>query len=161
MRSCALPPPHWKIERAETLLGASLPFDLRESLLCHNGDESRIGVLPCGQLYSTEQVIEIRSMRMDIWEPEDPDDQQDPWWGALWIPFAGGDGDEHFIEAGPGTWHNHLGHAPHDDTASFLGWPSLGTWLHAVAEAMEHHNQPDHAIAAYRPMLRGNGEVDW
>jgi hypothetical protein len=101
-------------------------------------------------------------MRMNIWEGEDdPDEQDTPWWGTHWIPFAGQDGDDYFIDTGPGIWSNHLGDAPHADTAWFLGWPSLGVWLHQVAEVMEHHDQPDWGNAVTRPVIRKDGELDW
>ncbi|WP_395292200.1 SMI1/KNR4 family protein [Kitasatospora hibisci] len=149
------------IGRVEEQLGFALPADLRESLLCHDGDDSYLRVLPCGPLYSTEKIIEIRDMRMEIWDADDPDEQDTPWWGSLWVPFAGRDGDEHFIDAGQGLWQNHLGRAPHDDSAHFVGWPSLAAWLHSVAQAMEHHDDRDWVGPAYRPMLRSDGTVDW
>jgi hypothetical protein len=63
-------------------------------------------------------MAEIRQMRMNIWEGEgDPDEQDARWWGTHWIPFAVQDGDDYFIDAGPGIWSNHLGDAPHADTA--------------------------------------------
>ncbi|MGV9264966.1 SMI1/KNR4 family protein [Kitasatospora sp. NPDC003701] len=149
------------IDRAEEQLGFALPADLRESLLCHDGDGSSVGVLPCGPLYSAERIVEVRDMRMSMWEADDPDQQDDPWWGTLWVPFAGGDGDEHFIDSGPGLWHDHLGRAPHDDSAYFIGWPGLATWLHAVTQAMAHYADRDWVGTAYRPMLRSDGTVDW
>ncbi|NVK80052.1 SMI1/KNR4 family protein [Streptomyces morookaense] len=149
------------IKEAETELGFTLPADLRESLLCHDGDDAYTGVLPCGPLYSTETIVEIRNMRMSIWDADDPDQQDDPWWGTLWVPFAGSDGDDHFIDAGPGQWHNHLGLAAHDDSACFVGWPSLAAWLHCVAQAMLHHNDRGHIEPVHAPMLPGDGTVDW
>ncbi|MFJ9774395.1 SMI1/KNR4 family protein [Kitasatospora sp. NPDC101157] len=149
------------IARAEEQLGLALPADLRESLLCHDGDDSYLTVLPCGPLYSTDRIVEIRDMRMSIWDADDPDQQESPWWGTLWIPFAGSDGDEHFVDAGPGTWHNHLGRASHDEAAHFTGWPSLAAWLHHIAQAMLHHDDRGWVGPAYRPMLPGDGTVDW
>ncbi|MFE0458543.1 SMI1/KNR4 family protein [Kitasatospora sp. NPDC058965] len=149
------------IERAEEQLGFAIPTDLRESLLCHDGDDAHLGVLPCGPLYSTEKIVEIRDMRMQIWNADDPDQQDDPWWGTLWVPFAGSDGDEHFIDAGPGMWHDHLGRAAHDDSARFVGWPSLAAWLHCVARAMLHHDDRRHTEPVHPPMLPGDGTVDW
>ncbi|KJY41731.1 hypothetical protein VR41_11270 [Streptomyces sp. NRRL B-1568] len=150
------------IDQLEVSLSVRLPADLRASLLCHDGDASYLGILPCGPLYSTDAIAEIRQMRMEFWEGEDdPDEQEAPWWATRWIPFAGSDGDEHFIDAGPGLWHNHLGCAPHDDQAYFLGWPSLGAWLHEVAEAMEHHDQPSRASSVIRPSVGKEGQIDW
>ncbi|MEV5237934.1 SMI1/KNR4 family protein [Streptomyces cinnamoneus] len=148
------------IEEAEARLGCPLPGDLRESLLCHDGDTSLVGVLPCQRLYSVEEIIETREMRMEIWEADDPDQAETPWWGRNWVPFAGSDGDEHFVEAGPGLWHNHLGDAVHDDQAYFLGWPSLGSWLHETAEAMAHHDQSWFG-AVPLPKVDGEGRIDW
>ncbi|MER5637393.1 SMI1/KNR4 family protein [Kitasatospora sp. NPDC002227] len=148
------------IARAESLIGIPLPSDLRESLLCHNGDVFP-GALPCGPLYPVEEVVAIRLMRMGIWEPDDADQLETPWWGMSWVPFAGGDGDDHFIDAGPGTWHNHLGYAAHDDQGYFLGWPTFGVWLHHVADAMEHFERRESFGAVSRPTLTDDGEVDW
>ncbi|MFD7590583.1 hypothetical protein ACFV84_34680 [Kitasatospora sp. NPDC059811] len=103
-------------------------------------------------LYSTEGIVEIRTMRMRIWGTDDPDQRDDPWWGAPWVPLAGRDGDEHFIDVGPGLWHNHLGRAAHDDSAHFTGWPSLATWLHAVTQAMLHHDDRDHVEPVGSPI---------
>ena len=148
------------IARTESQVGMSLPRDLRESLLCHNG-ESRFGTaLPCSRLFPVEEIVDVRRMRVENWEPDDPDLDETPWWGEQWVPFAGDSVSPHFIEAGPGMWHDHLGYAPHDDGAGFLGWPSLGTWLHHVAEAMERF---DHHFAhrVESPRLRGDGTLDW
>ncbi|WP_405435240.1 SMI1/KNR4 family protein [Streptomyces avidinii] len=149
------------IKEAEERLGFQLPADLRESLLCHDGDTSLLGVLPCRRLYSVAEIIEIREMRMDIWEPDDPDQAETPWWGAQWVPFAGSDGDEQFIEAGPGPWHNHLGDAGHAEQAYFLGWPSLGSWLHETAESMAHHNNESWFGAVAPPKVDDKGRTDW
>ncbi|WP_390899368.1 SMI1/KNR4 family protein, partial [Streptomyces mirabilis] len=47
------PPASWQsIQEAESRLGFPLPADLRESLRCHDGDTSLLGVLPCRRLYS-------------------------------------------------------------------------------------------------------------
>lgn len=59
--------------------------------------------------------------------------------------------------SGPRLWHDHLGRAPHDDHAYFLGWPSLGAWLHEVAEAMEHHDQADRLDAVTHPTVHKDG----
>ncbi|MER7705909.1 SMI1/KNR4 family protein [Kitasatospora sp. NPDC097605] len=149
------------IDRVEERLGFALPADLRESLLCHDGDDSCPAVLPCGPLYSTEGIVEIRTMRMEIWDADDPGEQEEPWWGTFWVPFAGRDGDDGFIDAGPGPRHGHLGKAPHDDSADFVGWTSLGARLHSLAGAMLHHDDRDWVGPVYRPMLRGDGTVDW
>ncbi|MFF8770470.1 SMI1/KNR4 family protein [Kitasatospora sp. NPDC015120] len=149
------------IDRTEEQLGFTLPADLRESLRCHDGDSSYLGVLPCGPLYSTERILEIRDMRMSIWDADDPDQRDEPWWGTLWVPFAGSDGDEHFIDAGPGLWRDHLGRAAHDDSACFLGWPSLAAWLHCVVQAMLHHDNRSRLEPVHQPMLPGDGRVDW
>ncbi|GAA1992781.1 SMI1/KNR4 family protein [Kitasatospora viridis] len=159
----ALRPPasHQAIDRAEERLGFTLPPDLRESLRCHDGDTSHFGVLPCDPLYSTQQIVETRNGRMSIWDADDPDQLDEPWWGTLWVPFAGSDGDEHFIDAGPGRWHNQLGHAAHDDSAHFLGWPSLAVWLHCVAQAMVHHDDHGRIEPVHPPLLPGDGTVGW
>lgn len=149
------------VQEAESRLGFALPADLRESLGCHDGDTSLLGVLPCRRLYSVSEIIEVREMRMEIWEPDDPDQAATPWWGAKWVPVSGGHGDDHFIDAGEGMWHNHLGNAPHDDQACYLGWPSLGSWLHEVAEAMEHHEQPSWSGAVTAPEVHSSGDLDW
>ncbi|WP_160311258.1 SMI1/KNR4 family protein [Streptacidiphilus anmyonensis] len=147
------------IARTESVFGMPLPRDLCESLLCHDG-ETRFGTaLPCSQLLSAEEIVAARRMRMELWEPEDPDQAETPWWGEHWVPFAG-DVSLSFIEAGPGIWHDHLGRAPHDDGAGFLGWPTLGTWLHHVAEAMERFDQ-HFAHRVEPPKLRRNGTLDW
>jgi cell wall assembly regulator SMI1 len=149
------------IDQLETALAVRLPGDLRASLLCHDGDSSYLGIFPCGPLYSTDAIADVRQRRMEIWEGEDdPDEQETPWWGTQWIPFAGSDGDEHFIDAGPGLWHGHLGRAAHDDHARFLGWPSLGAWLHAVAEAMENHDRTNWLDAVAHPVVDVGGHVD-
>ncbi|MFD3554467.1 SMI1/KNR4 family protein [Streptomyces goshikiensis] len=153
--------PH-AVDQLEVKLGVRLPNDLRASLLCHDGDSSYLGILPCGPLYSTDAIADVRQRRMKIWEGEDdPDEQEAPWWGTQWIPFAGSHGDEHFIDAGPGLWHDQLGRAPHADYACFLGWPSLGTWLHEVAEAMEHHDRTDCLDSVAHPFVDEEGEIDW
>lgn len=146
------------IARTEAALGFPLPPDLRESLLCHNGSDWP-GALPCGPLYSTEEIIEVRELRMSIWEPDDPD--LAPWWAERWVPFAGGDGDDHFIEAGAGMWHHHIGYADHTEHGRFSGWPSLGAFLQGVAEALEHMDNRHYGGTVSRPMLNEDGEVYW
>ncbi|MFJ9933865.1 SMI1/KNR4 family protein [Streptomyces virginiae] len=148
------------LEEAETRWGFPLPVDLRESLQCHDGDTSLLGVLPCRRLYSMAEIIDVRERRMELWEPDDPDQAGTPWWSTNWVPFSGADGDEHFIDAGEGRWHNHLGDAVHDDEACFLGWPSLGSWLHEVAEAMEHHDQAWFG-AVTAPRVDSSWNIDW
>jgi cell wall assembly regulator SMI1 len=148
------------ISRAEAAIGMPLPPDLRESLLCHNGDGFP-GILPCGPLYPVEEVVTARQARMSAWDPEDLDQLDAPWWGDNWIPFAGSDGDHHFIDAGPALWHNHLGRAAHDDQAYFLGWPTLGAWLHHVADALEHSENRQYVGAVGRPMLTDDGLIYW
>ncbi|MEV6250695.1 SMI1/KNR4 family protein [Streptomyces sp. NPDC051742] len=150
------------IDALESRMNLRLPDDLRASLLCHDGDTSYFTVLPCGPLYSTVQIGDARRMRMELWEDiKDPDDEETPWWQEHWIPFAGRHGDDSFVDAGRGRWRDYLGDAPHADTASFMGWPSLGTWLHEVAEAMEHHDQPDRRTAVARPVIGQDGWIDW
>ncbi|MET9388515.1 SMI1/KNR4 family protein [Streptomyces sp. NPDC002928] len=156
------PPASWQsIQEAESRLGFPLPADLRESLRCHDGDTSLLGVLPCRRLYSVSEIIEVREMRMEIWESDDPDQAETPWWGTKWVPISGNDGDDHFIDVGEGMWQNHLGDAVHDDQACFLGWPSLGSWLHEVAEAMEHHGQSSWFGAVTAPKVDSSGDIDW
>jgi hypothetical protein len=76
-------------------------------------------------------------------------------------PISGSDGDDHFIDAGEGIRHNYLGNAVPDDQACFLGWPSLGSWLHEVAEAMGHHGQSCWFGAVTIPKVDSGGEIDW
>jgi cell wall assembly regulator SMI1 len=146
------------LTRTETALGFPLPPDLRASLLHHNG-ERWPGALPGGPLYSTAQIVQSQALRMDIWEPDDPDTAG--WWGARWVPFAGGDGDDHFIDAGPGLWHQHIGYAGHTESGCYTGWPTLGTFLQGVAEALEHMEDPNYVGTVSRPMLNDDGEVYW
>ncbi|MEX2985578.1 hypothetical protein [Streptomyces sp. C36] len=106
---------------------------------------------------SAQEVVEVREMRMDIWDSDDPDGRTSPGGENCGSPFAGSDGDDHFIEAGPGLWHNHLGHAARDDQGWFLRWPSLATWLHAVAEAMHHAPTQKHPCDLTRTDLKSRG----
>ncbi|MFJ2808578.1 SMI1/KNR4 family protein [Kitasatospora sp. NPDC087271] len=140
------------VGRTEERLGFEIPADLCESLLCHDGDDVYLAVLPFGPLYSTERIVEIRTMRMRIWDADDPEQRDAPWWGARWAPFAGRDGDEHFIDAGPGLWHNHLGRAAQDDSATPPAGRAWPPWLHAVAQAMPHHGGRDHVEPAKSPI---------
>lgn len=141
-----------------------LPRDLRDSLLCHNGEDipGYVGyVLPGSPMFPAEEIVVARRMCLDDWEPDDPDQTEAPVWNELWVPFAGDMVSPHFVDAGPGIWRNHLGIAPHDDSAGFHGWPTLGTWLHHVAQAMERFDQPHYAHRITPPTLRGDGTVDW
>ncbi|WP_331744990.1 hypothetical protein [Kitasatospora sp. NBC_01300] len=131
----------------EERLGFEIPVDLCESLLCRDGDDAYLAVLPCGSLNSTERIVEIRTMRMRIWDPDDPDQRDDPWWGAWWVPFVGRYGDEHFIAGWARPVANHLGRVAQDDSAYSAGWPSMATRLYAVAQAMLHHEDRDHVEA--------------
>ncbi|MER8101187.1 SMI1/KNR4 family protein [Kitasatospora sp. NPDC094016] len=107
----------------EGRLAFEIPADLRESLLCHDGDDTCIAVLPSvWPPYSTERIAEIRTLRMRIWDADDPDQLDDPWWGARWAPFAGRDGDEHFVNARTGLWCNRLGRVAYYGAAYLTGW---------------------------------------
>ncbi|MFJ1610990.1 hypothetical protein ACIOHS_48070 [Streptomyces sp. NPDC088253] len=106
------------------------------------------------------EIIEVLEIRMELWEPDDPDQTETPWWGTNWVPVSGADGDDHFIDAGEGMWQNHLGDAAHDDQAYFLGWPTLGSWLHEVAEAMEHHDESWFG-AVSAPKIDDRGDINW
>jgi hypothetical protein len=148
------------IARAESLIGMPLPCDLRASLRCHNGEDFP-GALPGSPLFPVEEIVVARRMRLDNWDPEDPDQAESPWWGEQWVPFTGDVVSPHFIDVGTGIWHNHLGRAPYDDGAGFLGWPTLGAWLHHVAEAMERFDQLHYAHTVQPPKVCGDGTVDW
>lgn len=41
-----------------------------------------------------------------------------------------------------------------------LGWPSLGTWPHEVAEAMEHHDRADWLDSVAHPSVDEDGKID-
>ena len=148
------------IARTESLIGMPLPDDLRESLMCHNGEDHFGSALPCGQLFPVEEIVVANHRRLENWDRDEPEMEEIPWWGDGWVPFAGDGVSPYFIASHPGMWHGHLGFAPHDDGAGFLGWPSLGAWLHHVAEAMERFAQ-QYAHAVQPPTSRGDGTLNW
>jgi cell wall assembly regulator SMI1 len=145
------------IAEAETRTGIRFPDDLRLSLAVHNGETSTLGVLPCGPLYSTDDIVRAVELRMKCLG-DDP--ELALWWQPAWVPFSGADGDDHFIETSSGLWRDHVGYANHADVAVFTGWPSLGAWLHAVADTLENHG-PGYFSLIDPPAMTDDGRIEW
>ncbi|MCF2534062.1 SMI1/KNR4 family protein [Yinghuangia soli] len=145
------------IAEAENRTGLRFPDDLRASLAIHNGDSSAVGLLPCGILYSTDAIACYAESRV---RGIDGDSELELWWQPTWIPFSGLPTDHHFIETAPGFWYGHIGWAHHTELGVFTGWPSLGTWLHAVADTLESHG-PDYFPLMELPVLTDDGCIEW
>ncbi|WP_328472423.1 SMI1/KNR4 family protein [Actinoplanes sp. NBC_00393] len=130
------------IAAAEAQLGFALPDELVASLRRHDGLTRWGNVLPEAAPLSVRGIVEQYEIRMDIAPDIDGftvhHPNTEPWWDERWVPFGDGDSLLQIIDLRPGPGHGRLGLAPTSDSADFAnGWTSLGTYLTAVADALE------------------------
>ncbi|MFF3015606.1 DUF4259 domain-containing protein [Streptomyces sp. NPDC057939] len=150
------------VEAAQETMGLRFPTDLVESLACHNGITQWANLLPdqppmsvAGMVEHWQMCIEIAGDDPDLTQPDGDDE---PWWHALWIPWAQSDGDSQIIDMREGPGQGRLGSAAHDDTGHFDdGWPNLATYLTAVADAFDHGTGVD----GKAPFLTSTGDLWW
>lgn len=91
-------------------------------------------------------------------EDEFRDEDDEPWWHPLWLPFAESDGDSQIIDLRPGPGHGRLGWAQHDDAGDFTdAWPSLAAYLTETADALETGG----AVGVWHPYLIADRELWW
>ncbi|WP_405792950.1 SMI1/KNR4 family protein [Streptomyces sp. NBC_00029] len=153
-----------EVEAAQKAMGIRFPADLLESLACHNGITEWDNLVPgrppmsvAGILAHWQMCVEIAGDDPDLAEVSDGSDEE-PWWHPQWIPWAQSDGDSDVIDMREGPGQGRLGSAAHDDTGHFHdGWPSLATYLAAVADAFEYGSEVDGDV----PFLTTEGTVWW
>ncbi|CAM5529045.1 hypothetical protein KAURM247S_05809 [Kitasatospora aureofaciens] len=75
------------VARTAVRLGLVLPADLRESLPCHDGDDSYLRILPCGPLYSNPSAPARRTCGARCRQPgrygRRSRPRASPWWGHV------------------------------------------------------------------------------
>ncbi|HEY1176054.1 MAG TPA: SMI1/KNR4 family protein [Phytomonospora sp.] len=120
---------------AEAVVGREFPAEIRESLRCHDGLSAWGNLLPRQPPSSAREIAAHWRLCMDILD--DDEDDEDPWWHPLWIPWAELDGDSQVIDLRPGPDHGKLGSTSHDDVGLYDLWPGLAAYLHAVADALD------------------------
>ncbi|MDI6102180.1 hypothetical protein QLQ12_26540 [Actinoplanes sp. NEAU-A12] len=82
----------------------------------------------------------------------------EPWRHERWMPFADADRALHVIDLRDGPGHGRLGWAPTSNPGYFAdGWPSLGAYLTAVADALEDGGQ----VGEWQPYLTVTGNLWW
>ncbi|GAA3990346.1 hypothetical protein GCM10022247_06290 [Allokutzneria multivorans] len=152
-----------EIQAAERALGARLPAELTESLLCHNGMSAWTTIFPEQSPLSVSGLVQQWRTCMDIAGENDgltarPWDEQ-PWWHPLWVPWAGSAGGSvQVIDLRPGPGEGRLGWAGHGGGGDFTdSWPDLASLLRAVARAL--HEGGD--VRGLWPYLAADGALWW
>ena len=150
------------IAAAEARIGLRFPAELVESLRRHDGLVAWANVMPEAPPLGTGGIAEAYLMRNEI-APEvggftSAGPGFEAWWNELWLPFGDSDGDLQVIDLRPGPGQGRLGIAPHDNPADFTeGWPSLGAYLTAVADGLEHRG----SVGPWHPYLTVEDELWW
>ncbi|NBE53680.1 SMI1/KNR4 family protein [Streptomyces boluensis] len=150
---------------AEQEMGLRFPPDLLESLACHNGltgATGTVGPLPGKPPLTVEQIVARWRGRMELLTfmaaREHAGDDEAPDWHAQWIPWAESDGDAQVIDARDGATQGWVGTVFHDDAGiQDADWSSLGSYLHDVAEVLEHGGKLGRSV----PYLTDGGELHW
>ncbi|MGP3991869.1 SMI1/KNR4 family protein [Streptomyces sp. 3N207] len=158
----ALPAIPDEIETVQAQLSLSFPAELLASLACHNGAERYSGVLPADAPLGLAEMVELWRMRVEISKNDLPqesfEEDCEPWWHPEWIPWAATDGHVEVIDMRPGPEQGRIGSAPHDGSGEFDGgWPSLGSYLHQVAETLEFGG----TVSELAPYLTPEKELRW
>ena len=146
---------------AEHTLGLGLPPQLRESLLCHDGQEHGSLIFPDLRMLPLAEIIATRDEMTEVADDEvGRDGDDDWWWHAGWLPVARLDGDLEVVDCRPGPGHGRIGHRSRDDVAQFgpgWGYPSLAALLDRVATALTTGTPWDDLMAG----VDGNGVLFW
>jgi cell wall assembly regulator SMI1 len=148
-----------EITSAEAALGLTFPPQIIESLRRHNGVVNEAGLLPGKPLLSVADIVDQRGENISIAEDLDEDevdDDEDPWWHRLWLPFASSDGDSQFVDLRPESFEN-IGWHWHDSGAEHGGWFDLEDYLSNTADVLENGGDvscPGWAVR--RPYLLGD-----
>ncbi|MBV1853758.1 SMI1/KNR4 family protein [Catellatospora tritici] len=154
------PADHAEIDAAESTLGLPFPAELVVSLRRHDGLTEWAGIFPDLPPASVAQIVEYRQICMEVAETVDGfavSVTGEPWWHPLWLPFAV-DVGAMVIDLRPGPGHGRLGWAGHSNPGFFDdGWPSLGAYLDAVAQAL--HGGGD--VGGWFPYLEAGGGLWW
>lgn len=145
---------------AEAVVGVAFPDQIRESLRCHDGLDLWGNIFPGQPPLSARGIAAHWKMCMEILEDnadEDQDPGDVPWWHPLWIPWAQSDGDSQVVDLRPGPDQGQFGWVYHDEGGVIDPLPDLATYLHAVAEALEHGGPVGEM---YPYLLDDDGEIE-
>lgn len=150
-----------EIVAAQSVMGMQFPAEVVESLRCHNGMRGWARLLPETPL-SVAAIVEHWEMCMEVAETVDgfrsSEVTGEPWWHALWLPFAGSEGDAMVVDLRPGPDHGRLGWAVHDNGGNFDdAWPTVGDYLAAVADGLTHGGE----VKGWQPYMTNTGELWW
>jgi cell wall assembly regulator SMI1 len=159
---------------AQRVVGMEFPADLVGSLRCHDGQDDGVWtpVLPVKPPLDAASIagdweswMRIANLYTDRFEAQHDEDSE-PSWHPLWIPFASSESDTQMIDLRPGPGYGRLGMRYHDDSADFSGgWPSLAAYLHEVAQAL--YSGADlpwyerDGVRSDYPFLTGDRELYW
>ncbi|WTP46287.1 SMI1/KNR4 family protein [Streptomyces sp. NBC_00190] len=152
-----------EIEAAQAEMGLRFPADLVESLACHDGLTEWANLLPDQPPQSIADILDHWRMRVeaagddsDFCEPDE--ESGEPWWHPQWIPWAQSHNTAQVIDMRDGPRQGRLGTAATNDTGHFAaGWPSLASYLTAVADALDHGGEVDGDV----PYLTPQRELWW
>ncbi|MFE7382455.1 SMI1/KNR4 family protein [Streptomyces zhihengii] len=150
------------VERAQQETGLRFPQELLDSLACHDGSHGS-PVLPGRPLLPAEGIIAVRRRAMDLleWAEQqgwaEDDDEGEPTWHPMWVPFAEGDGDAEVIDLR--TWETYglVGTVHHDEGGLQDTWPSLGAYLTATADALDQGG----TVGVTAPYLTPDRALEW
>lgn len=140
-----------QIVELESLLGRTLPADLRESLLIHDGQTEYpdVGFVDTQEFLSLERIRKEWSVWKELFESgafteseSEPDVGVRPdWWNPLWVPLTyDGAGNHYCIDLAPadGGSVGQLITMWHDNGARTVLAPNFRAWLGAYADALEN-----------------------
>ncbi|MFB7232766.1 SMI1/KNR4 family protein [Streptomyces fimicarius] len=168
----ALPPPATReeIAAAENDLGLTLPTELADSLLCHNGSDP-MRLPPVYVLLGTRSIVDHQQLQVEI-ENETRQEylaQDIPLeidgiharWHPEWIAFASDDGGGYLaIDDRPGMRRGRIGSRDEIGEISFPpdhAWESLSSFLRAAADALETGDP----FNGFRRTVDDSGRLGW
>jgi cell wall assembly regulator SMI1 len=139
-----------QLDDAEQFLGVTLPAEVCESYLLHNGQKfDSPGMMDGWELLSLQRICDEWKVWKDLLDGGDFAGIQsngdgllvrDDWWNSAWIPLTySGSGDHHCLDLAPGPRgkSGQIIEMWHDDGARPVAAESFANWLSDFADELE------------------------
>ncbi|MGE3808645.1 MAG: SMI1/KNR4 family protein [Gemmataceae bacterium] len=130
-----------EIESLEQEIGASLPEELCQLFLWHNGQRGEMrcfqfGYVLLGVEGSLEQHRELDEINVGILR----NDPSSTWWSTYWVPILDDGTGDLLCVAAKGLFGGSPGQIVpfvHDDAPGIIEYPSIRSWLDCFVQSLE------------------------